>query len=146
MGDPLTRHWRRANFGTSGRKSERRPTCCAISLFVAARQFLLRAFVFVRRPDRPRPGRWRCLIGWPAKRWWVLRVIQTYPTSALADHGRSLARLLRASTLVVEHVECRQADLRDLFFIHHLLGDRCRCSRIRIHAANCGGRAGNQRE
>ena len=94
----------------------------------------------MRRADRPRRRR----IDRVAKHRRCVVIIQTDPTSAAAagatatatadPHCQACVRPVNASSLFVEDVECRQANVGDFFFIqHHLLADR-----IRVHAADRG--------
>ena len=84
-------------------------------------------FVFVRWAHRPR--RW-LRIDRVAKHRRCVVIIQTDPTGAAATaatgttadpHSQPRAPRVSAGILPVEDLECRQADVRDLFFIQ-LLG------------------------
>ena len=114
---------------------------------------LYSAFVFVHWAHSAR--RWR--IDRLAKHRRCIVVVQANPTGTAAaaatstsagPHGQPCVRLLNAgSRLLVEDVECRKADIGDLFFTqHHSLADKRRIGRIWVHATNCGGRAARQRE
>ena len=76
----------------------------------------------------------------------ILRQIEVCPKGALTDDSRSCPQPPCAATFIVQHMERRQADVGDWFFIHHLLGDQRRCGRILIYIADCSRRAGSKRK
>ena len=105
--------------------------------------------VFVRGPDRTSRR-----IDRPVKHRRGVMVIQAYAagaaaaaatSAAAATKGKSYARPLRADVLLIEHVECRQADVGDFLLMRrHWLADRRQ--RMRAHAAHCGGGSARQRQ
>ena len=96
-----------------------------------------------------RPRRWR--IDRLAKHQRRIVVVQADPTGTAAaaatttttadPHCQPRVRSVNAGALLVEDMECRQANVGHFFFMqHHLLAYR-----IWVGAANCSGRAACQR-